>query len=93
MKKPTLKSVLGAVSSFFLFFLTVGFIVSCCMMLFLNILADTMELTLTPENVALAAKITFWNVILITFLFKLADYIRRKIMVDRPTKIITDATE
>ena len=93
MRKPTLKSILGSISSFLLFFLTVGFIVSCSMMLFVNILADTMELTLTQENVATAAKVTFWNVILITFLFKLADYIRRKIMVERPTKIITEATE
>ena len=93
MKKPTLKTILGAISSFLLFFLTVGFIVSCCMMLFVSILADTMDLTITPDNVGTAAKVTFWNVILITFLFKFADYIRRKIMVDRPTKIITEATE
>ncbi len=93
MKKLTIKSVLGAVSSFLLFFLTVGFIVSCCMMLFVSILADTMDLTITPDNVGTAAKVTFWNVILITFLFKFADYIRRKIMVERPTKIITEATE
>ena len=93
MKKLTFKSVLGSVSSFMLFFLTVGFIVSCCMMLFVSILADTMGLTITPENIATAAKVTFWNVILITFLFKLADYIRRKIMVERPTEIITKATE
>jgi len=93
VKKLTFKSVLGSVSSFLLFFLTVGFIVSCCMMLFLSILADTMELTLTTDNIAAAAKITFWNVVLITFLFKFADYIRRKIMVERPTKIITEATE
>ena len=93
MRKLTLKNILRSISSFLLFFLTVGFIVSCSMMLFVNILADTMELTLTQENVATAAKVTFWNVILITFLFKLADYIRRKIMVERPTKIITEATE
>ena len=93
MKKLTLKSILGSVSSFLLFFLTVGFIVSCCMMLFVSILADTMDLTITPDNVGTAAKVTFWNVVLITFLFKMADYIRRKIMVDRPTKIITEATE
>ncbi len=52
-----------------------------------------MELTLTAENIAAAARVTFWNVVLITFLFKFADYIRRKIMVERPTKIITEATE
>ena len=93
MRKPTLQSILGAVSSFMLFFLTVGFIVSCCMMLFISIFADTMNLTLTSDNVATAAKVTFLNVILITLLFKLADYIRRKIMVERPTKLITEATE
>ena len=93
MKKPTPKEVSGAVSSFLLFFLTVGFIVSCCMMLFVSILANTMDLTITSDNVGTAAKATFWNVILITFLFKLADYIRRKIMVERPTKVITEATE
>ena len=93
MRKLTLQNILGAVSSFLLFFLTVGFIVSCCMMLFISIFADTMDLTLTSDNVATAAKVTFLNVILITLLFKLADYIRRKIMVERPTKIITEATE
>ncbi|MBQ7300562.1 MAG: HAMP domain-containing histidine kinase [Clostridia bacterium] len=63
------------------------------MMLFLNIFADTVGLTLTSDNIAVAAKVTFWNVILITFLFKFSDYIRRKIMVERPTNIITEATE
>ncbi|MBQ3065226.1 MAG: HAMP domain-containing histidine kinase [Clostridia bacterium] len=93
MKKPTLQNILGSISSFLLFFLTVGFIVSCCMMLFVSILAETMELALTSDNVAAAAKVTFWNVVLITLLFKLADYIRRKIMVERPTRSITEATE
>lgn len=93
MKKLTIKSVFGAVSSFLIFFLTVGFIVSCCMMLFISVFADTLELTITADNIDAAAKITFWNVVLITFLFKFADYIRRKIMVERPTKIITEATE
>lgn len=93
MKKITIKTVLGTISSFILFFITVGFIVSCCMMLFVTVLAKTMNLTLTSENIADAAKITFLNVILITILFKLADYVRRRIMVDRPVKVITDTTE
>lgn len=93
MRKITMKTVLGAISSFILFFITVGFIVSCCMMLFVTVLAKTMNLTLTSENIAAAAKITFLNVILITILFKLADYVRRRIMVDRPVKAITDTTE
>ncbi|MBR2615077.1 MAG: HAMP domain-containing histidine kinase [Clostridia bacterium] len=93
MKRLTVKRILEKVTSFLLFFLTVGFIVSCCMMLFLRVLADTMGLVLNGDNIATAAKITFWNVILITLLFQLADSLRRKIMVDRPTKIITEATE
>ncbi len=92
MRKPTFKAVLSDIRSFILFFVTVGFIVSCCMMLFINVLADTMDLTFTSENIASAAKITFLNVILITILFRLADYVRRRIMIDRPVKMITEAT-
>ncbi len=93
MKKPTFQRVLQEFSSFLLFFLSVGFVVSCCMMLFLNVLSKEMGLTYTSDNIAEAAKITFLNVVIITVLFKTADFIRRKIMVDRPVKMITDTTE
>ena len=93
MKKQTFRSVLREFSSFLLFFLLVGFIVSCCMILFLNVLSKEMGLVYTPENIADAAKITFLNVIIITVLFKAADFIRRKLMVDKPVKLITDAAE
>ncbi|MBQ2772884.1 MAG: HAMP domain-containing histidine kinase [Clostridia bacterium] len=75
------------------FFLTVGFVVSCCMMLFLNVLSDTVGLEFTSDNIGSAAKITFWNVLIITVIFKTIDAVRRKIMVDRPVKMITDAAE
>ena len=91
MKKPTFRGFLREFSSFLLFFLTVGFVVSCCMMLFLNVLSREMGLTYTSDNIAEAAKITFFNVVIITALFKTADYIRRKIMVERPVKMITEA--
>ena len=93
MKKPTAQRVLQEFSSFLLFFLSVGFVVSCCMMLFLNVLSKEMGLTYTSDNIAEAAKITFLNVVIITVLFKTADFIRRKIMVDKPVKLITDAAE
>ena len=93
MKKPTFQRVLREFSSFLLFFLSVGFVVSCCMMLFLNVLSKEIGLIYTPDNIAEAAKITFLNVVIITVLFKTADFIRRKIMVDRPVKMITDAAE
>ena len=93
MKKITLRSVLREGCSFLLFFLTVGFVVSCCMMLFLQVLAETAGLKYTPENITAAAKITFLNVIVIAVIFKTVDFIRRRIMVDKPVQRITDATE
>lgn len=93
MKKLTTRQVLKAVNNYIVFFLTVGFAVSCCMMLFLNILADSMGLVLNANNIGMAAKLTFGNVLLITFLFGTADFIRRKITVDRPVKQITEAAE
>ena len=93
MKKLSFRQVLKAVNSYVVFFLTVGFAVSCCMMLFLSILADSMGLVLDANNIGVAAKLTFGNVLLITFLFVTADYIRRKITVERPVKQITAAAE
>ena len=93
MKKPSFHRILQEFSSFLLFFLSVGFVVSCCMMLFLNVLSSEMGLVYTTDNIAEAAKITFLNVVIITVLFKTADFIRRKIMVDRPVKMITDTAE
>ena len=93
MKKPSLRAILRAINNYVVFFLVVAFAVTCCMLLFVNILVDTMGLTLTEENIAAAAKLTFGNVVLITLLFGTIDYVRRKMMVDRPVKIITEATE
>ena len=93
MKKLSFRQVLKAVNNYVIFFLTVGFAVSCCMMLFLSILADSMGLVLDANNIGVAAKLTFGNVLLITFLFGTADYIRRKITVERPVKQITEAAE
>ncbi len=88
-----MKRFLRAVNNYVAFFFVVGFAVTCCLMLFVNTLANTMGLTLNSGNIAAAAKITFWNVLLITFLLTSFDFIRRKITVDRPVKKITDATE
>ena len=93
MKKLTIRQILKSINSYIIFFLTVGFAVSCCMMLFLNVLADSMGLTFDADNIAVAAKLTFGNVLLITFLFGTVDYIRRKVTVDRPVRQITAAAE
>ena len=93
MKKITFRGMLREFSSFLLFFLMVGFVVSCCMMLFFQVLSTKMGLLYTHQNITEAAKITFLNVLIITALFKTVDYVRRKIMVDKPVKSITEATE
>ena len=93
MKRLTFRRVLSEFYSFILFFVTVGFVVSCCMMLFLQVLSREMGLVYTSDNITEAAKITFLNVLIITILFKTIDFIRRKVMVDRPVKIITNTAE
>ena len=93
MKKTTLRQVLKTVNNYVVFFLVVAFAVTCCMLLFVTTLANTMGLVFTVDNMAAAAKITFLNVLLITLIFGTIDYIRRRIMVNRPVNIITDAAE
>ena len=93
MKKPKFRQVLRAISSYIVFFLLVAFVVTCCMTLFLNTLADSMGLVFHADNIASAAKLTFGNVVLITLLFATIDYVRRRIMVDRPVKRITEAAQ
>ena len=93
MNKLSFRQLLRVIGSYLIFFLTVAFAVSCCMMLFVTTLADTIGLVFTQENITTAAKLTFGNVVLITVLFATIDYIRRKIMVDRPVKVIIAATE
>jgi signal transduction histidine kinase len=93
MKKLRFRAVLKAINNYVVFFLTVAFAVSCCMMLFVRTLADSMGLVFNEENIGAAAKVTFLNVLLLTLLFGTIDFVRRKIMVERPVKIITEATE
>ena len=93
MKKTKFRQILRAVNNYVVFFLVVAFAVTCCMLLFVNTLAESMGLVFTAENITQAAKLTFGNVVLITLIFGTIDYIRRKMMVDRPVKSITEATE
>ena len=93
MRKTKFKQTIRAINNYVVFFLLVSFMVSCCMMLFVTVLADTMGLTFTRDNITTAAKLTFGNVLLITFFSATIDYIRRKQMVDRPVKQIMEALD
>ncbi len=92
MRKRTFRQMLKIINGYVVFFLVVAFAVTCCMLLFVSILTESMGIVLTSDNVATAAKLTFANVLLITFLFGTIDYIRRKVTVDRPVQKIIDAT-
>ena len=74
-----------------LFFLLVAFMVSCTMMLFVTVLADTLNIDLTSENIGTAAKLTFGNVLFLSILFTVIDAIRRKVTTEKVTKYIADA--
>ncbi|MBQ3583757.1 MAG: HAMP domain-containing histidine kinase [Lachnospiraceae bacterium] len=62
-------------------------------MLFVSILRNTLNITLNEENLNLAAKLTFMNVVILSFVFYVIDIIRRKLTVERPVKRITKAAE
>lgn len=93
MKENRIRSVLRFVSNYFMFFLLVAFVTTSCMMLFVTTFAENMNILLTGENLNTAAKLTFGNVLLLSFLFTVLDTIRRKITVDIPLKKIEEAAE
>lgn len=75
-----------------LFFSLVAFVTSCCMALFVTIFSRSSHVSLTAENMALAAKLTFGNVVLISILFTIIDALRRKYTIDRPVQRIVEGT-
>ena len=87
-----LKSVISTVSNFFVFFLLAAFVTTCCIMLFVSALQDSLGRAFTAPEIAIAAKMTLVNVILLSIVMTSIDYIRRKIMVHRPVRRITEAT-
>ena len=93
MKKYRNHPFFRALQNYVTFFLLVAFIVSCCMVLFVTTLADSMGLVFTKDNMTEAAKLTFGCMLLISFGAATIDYIRRKQMVDRPVRQIMKALD
>ena len=94
MKKGNIiKSILKWLSNCFVFFLLVAFVITCCTMLFVSTMSESLGITLSEENISAAAKVTFLNVTLLSLLITVVDTIRRKITVERPVKRITEAAE
>lgn len=94
MKKSNrVKNILRAVNHFLLFFLLVAFVITCCTMLFVSTMSKELNITLTSENLNTAAKLTFINVAILSFIFTVIDALRRKFTVEKPVKQITEAAE
>ncbi len=93
MSRPRARRVLPALQRYLTFFALIAFLVTCCMTLFLNTMVRTMGLTLTDENISLAAKLTMANVLLLSLLCSLIDLARQKLTVDRPVRRIVRAAE
>ncbi len=88
-----MKKVLISLYHYFSFFLFMAFLITCCMMLFISTMQRSMAIELTEENINTAAKLTFWNVVFLSFVCTVIDGVRRKITVDRPVKKIVAAAE
>lgn len=93
MKEKGWKKFLRSLYHYLCFFLVVAFLVTCSMMLLMQLLADALSLTFTKEILREAASATFLNVLLLSLLATILDAIRRHIMVDRPVRQIKTAAE
>lgn len=72
------------------FFLLIAFVITCCMLLFLFTLQETMDISFTENNIRKASILTFCNIVLLSLLCTVIDSIRRKITVERPVRRITE---
>ena len=84
---------LFSVRRYIIFFLLMAFVITCCMILFLNMMTRTTGLELTQKHIEQAAKVTFLNVVLLSLLCTIIDGIRRRFMVARPVRKIVSAAE
>ncbi|MGN1307079.1 MAG: ATP-binding protein [Faecousia sp.] len=85
--------VLRGIHHYIIYFALVAFVVTCCMLLFLNTLSRDLGISFTEENLEAAAKLTFANVILLSLLFTVIDFVRRKLTVERPVKEVQKVLE
>lgn len=91
--KRAARAALRFLFQYFIFFILVAFVISCCTALFITTLSSTMDITLGEEDISAAAKITFWNVALLSLIFTIIDIIRRRLTVERPVRAILDAAD
>lgn len=90
-KKNITHKIIRMLNHYVMFFLLVAFLVTCSMLLFVTVMVDTLNLNLTSENISMAAKLTFGNIILLSALFTIIDAFRRKYTTEKITEHIASA--
>ena len=88
-----INKLLFAMRRYVTFFLLIAFIITCCMLMFLTSIQKALNIEFTSENTEAAAILTFINVIFLSLVCTIIDGIRRKLMVERPVRRITEATQ
>ena len=91
--KRRLEGWLFALRRYLAFFLLMEFVISCCMLLFLNELSAATGIALTKDKIESAAKLTFVNILFLSLLCTVIDGLRRKWLVERPVRTIVRAAE
>ncbi len=90
-RRQSFHKVLRTLNRYVLFFLLIAFVITCCMALFITTMTAVMGITLTPEDITLAAKLTFGNVVFLSAIVTAIDVVRHKLLVEAPARRITEA--
>lgn len=88
-KDKRVKQSLFSITNFFTYLLMVSFIVTCCLILFLN----TSGLNATWITTQNGALLTAGNVILLSILLSIIDNVRKSVTIARPVNRILEATK
>lgn len=88
-----MKQFLLALKRYLVFFLLIAFLTACCISLFSVTLAKSLHVQLSQENLSLAAKLTFGNVVILSLLFTAIDFIRRELVIQRSVRHIVQAAQ
>ncbi len=81
------------IKRYLVFFLLIAFLTACCISLFSVTLAKSLHVQLSQENLSLAAKLTFGNVVILSLLFTAIDFIRRELVIQRSVRHIVQAAQ
>ncbi len=87
------RKILKAIYRYTVFFMLIAFVITCCVVLFIGKMSESMNITFTEENLHSAAKLTFLNVMFLSLVCTVIDTVRRRITVGKTVKKITNAAE